>query len=219
MDLHYLFVGGKSLYDLGLELGTRAVLSCRCIDTYRQDNTVTLEDHCRNLACQNVDLMRRHAVRHADVERAYHHVRAVIVQNDIEYALDALDTHQFFLDLFNQIGRYPGPKQFIHRRSQHFDTSFYDYKRDQSAQDSVQGEVPDEHYTCRYKRGGGDDRIEQCIRTGCYKRIAAELLALPLDVESQHQLDGNGHDNNYKGCRCIARMRRFYDLLYRLDKR
>ena len=167
-----------------------------------------------NPSCQTVNVVGRHCVIDVDVQRADLHVRAVVIQYQVEHAVYALEVQDLLLNLFGEVCRNARAQQFIDGRGQHLDTSLDDDKGNQSAQDTVERYTPQQHDTRRDKRSQRNDGIEQCIRAGGNQRVALQLFALLLDILAKDKFHHNSHDDDHQCSRGVRRLRGVEYLLH-----
>ena len=108
MDLDEFLVGGEGAYHLVLQVGALVFSRGDGINADGHDDAVALEHQAGNPAGQAVDFMGGHRVQDADVQGSDHHVGAVVVEDDVVHAADALAAHDLLLDFMDKVRRDPG---------------------------------------------------------------------------------------------------------------
>ena len=151
-----------------------------------------------DLTRQTVNLVSRHGVIDVDMQRTNLYVWAIVMQYQVEHAMNALKGGNFFDNLFREFCRNTRTQQFVDRRSKHLDTSLDDHNGNQCAQDAIERHAPQQHHTSRDKCCQRDDGIKQRIRARGNQCVALQLLALALHVLTEDEFHHDGHHDNHQ---------------------
>ena len=73
-----------------------------------------------------MDVVRRHGVVNVDVERANFDVRTIVVQYEVEHAVNTLDVGYLLHNLLGELSWDAGAQQFVDRGGEHLDTGLDD---------------------------------------------------------------------------------------------
>ena len=142
MNLDDIPMGCEGLHHMRLQL-SMTILACgNGIDTNSHDNAVTLYHLHGNLTRQTVNLVSRHGIIDVDVQVANLDIWAIVMQYQVEHAVNTFEVGNFFDNLFREFCRDARAKQFIDRLSQHLDTSLDDNHGDEGTQNAVERYVP-----------------------------------------------------------------------------
>ena len=210
--LHYLGMCQDKLCHFPLQGGPGAVSGSDRVNAHRHHNAVAGVHQLLDLAGERVDFIGPQGIVHTHMQRAHHNIRAIIVQDKVKDAVYLRNCHYLLPDGAGELRRHAGAKKFTDRLADHLHAGFEDDYGDESAENSVQGDMPDEHDAGRQEGGGGDDGIKEGIGARGDERIAAEFFSLFLDIAAQHQFHHDGYADDDEGREAVGGFRGMDDL-------